>query len=96
MSNIGDDFWYGDFHDVETAEFGEEHGPCHTLDPKDHVYRHFQLMLSSAIFRKIAEETNKYAAQTAERRGQPEPDWVPTDETEVRAYFGLWILMGIN
>lgn len=96
LSDIGDDFWSSDLHDVEIAEFGEDHGPCHTLDPKDHVYRYFQLMLPSAIFGKIAEETNKYAAQTAESTGQPDPDWVPTDETEVRAYFGLWILMGIN
>lgn len=49
-------------------------------------------MLPSAIFGWIAEETNKYAAQTAERTGQPDPDWVPTYETEVRAYFGLLIL----
>lgn len=96
LSDIGDDFWSTDLHDVEIAEFGEDHGPCHTLDHKDHVYRYFQLMLPSAIFGKIAEETNKYAAQTAESTGQPDPDWVPTDETEVRACFGLWILMGIN
>ncbi|XP_062599180.1 piggyBac transposable element-derived protein 4-like [Saccostrea cucullata] len=53
-------------------------------------------MLPTAIFGKIAEEANRYAQQTAERTGQPDADWTPTNEREVKAYFGLWILMGIN
>lgn len=65
LNDNGDDFWSSDLHDVEIAEFGEEHGPCHTFDPKDHEYWYFQLMLPSAIIEKIAEETNKYLALTA-------------------------------
>ncbi|XP_061162704.1 uncharacterized protein LOC133171929 [Saccostrea echinata] len=53
-------------------------------------------MLPKTIFGKIAEETNRYAEQTAERTGQPDVHWTPTNEREVKAYFGLWILMGIN
>lgn len=37
LSDIGDDFWSKDLHDMEIAEFVEDRGPCHTLDLKYHV-----------------------------------------------------------
>lgn len=54
LSDIGDDFWSKDLHDMEIAEFVEDRGPCRTLNLKDHVYWYFELMLPSAKFRKIA------------------------------------------
>jgi hypothetical protein len=88
MSEIDDeDFWSPELHNVEIPVFEEEFGPSHQLSPLDHLYRYFLLMLPLTIFGQIAAETNRYAEQKTESMGHPDP--------EVKAYFGLWFMLGI-
>ena len=54
----------------------------------------FNLMFKDSNFDKIAEETNRYARQVMETK--PDPAWRETDAEEVKAFFALNILFGIN
>ena len=89
-------FWSSELHDIDISPFEEPYGPSHDLDPLDHILRYFYLMFPEDLFDKIAEETNRYAEQAAERAGAPDPSWTPTDPREMKAFIGLWMLMGIN
>ena len=58
--------------------------------------KYFTLFFSGEEFDRIADETNAYAALCARERGQADRHWTPTDGEEIRAFFGLSILMGVH
>lgn len=53
-------------------------------------------MLTEVFFERVSNETNRYAAQEFEKRGHRDADWIDTSPQEIKAYFGLHILMGTN
>ena len=90
------EFWSYDLHPVNVAPFTESVGPEHTLLPDDDVLKYFFCMISEEFFEIVAQETNRYAEQEMARRGSRDLVWHPTTEAEMRAFFGLNIIMGIN
>lgn len=94
----GPGFWSSELHPVSIAPFSEETGPSHDLTPNDNILKYFRihLMLSEDFFEKVSIETNSYAAQEFEKRGHRDADWFDTSPQEIKAYFGLHILMGTN
>lgn len=56
---------------------------------------YFSLFFEETMFQKIATETNLYAERCAEEH-TADNLWLPTDAAEMRAFFGLNILMGVN
>ena len=90
------EFWSYDLHPVNVAPFTESVGPEHTSLPDDDVLKYFFCMISEEFFEIVAQETNRYAEQEMARRGSRDPVWHPTTEAEIRAFFGLNIIMGIN
>lgn len=58
--------------------------------------KYFSLFFPDEEYDRIAAETNAYAALCARESGQDDKYWIPTDGEEIKAWFGLSILMGIN
>ena len=97
-SEISDpeDFWSSDLTPVCIASFDEDSGPNHELSPNDPILNYFYLMFSENFFDVIADETNRYAEQVFVKKGARDSDWTQTDAREMKAYIGLYILMGIH
>ena len=91
-----DDFWSSDLTPVCIASFDEDSGPNHELSPNDPILNYFYLMFSENFFDVIADETNRYAEQVFVKKGARDSDWTQTDAREMKAYIGLYILMGIH
>ena len=69
--------------------------PATDMKPVDVV----QLILDDEFFEEAVAETNRYASQCLEgisrkRRGMAE--WTPVDAAEMKKFFGLLFLMGLN
>lgn len=58
--------------------------------------KYFSLFFQDEVYDKIATETNAYASLCARESGQADKYWIPTDGEEMKAFFGLSILMGVN
>ena len=86
-----DDFWTDDLTDIDIPDFDETTGPNHDLDADTNILEYFFLMVPESFFDHIATETNRYAVQCG-----ADGEWTATDSREIKAYFGLHILMVIN
>ena len=53
-------------------------------------------MINEDFFETAAQETNRYAEQEMTRKGSRDSIWYPTTSPEMKAFFGLNIIMGIN
>ena len=53
----------------------------------------FQKHFDITLFKKMAEETNRYAPQKQETH--PDPTWTPTYTEEIKAFIGIHINMGL-
>ena len=88
------DAWVTQTSPVDVRPFTQPTGlavnvPNDPADPADL----FALFFTPEIVHSIVEETNRYAAQCLAAAGKS-TTWT-TDEQEIRAYFGFYILMGM-
>jgi hypothetical protein len=93
--------WSIQTHPVNVQQFTQSVGPNHDLEYDASALEYFYLLFDEARFEDIANETNRYAAakKEAKRRTRPtwdDPLWFPTTAQEVKAFFGMNILMGIH
>lgn len=92
----GPGFWSSELHLVSIALFSEETGPSHDLTSNDNILSYFFLMVLEDFFERVSKETNRYAAQEFKKGGHRDADWFDTSPQEIKAYFGLHILMSTN
>ena len=78
---------------LKIERFAEETGANITTDDHSQLALFHQLF-EEQTFQTIADQTNEYARQNIEQIN--DRAWVPTNATEMKAYFGLLILMGIH
>ena len=98
--------WTTNFGDVTVGPFEQDSGP--NLPENFDVsaatpLNYFELLFKPEMFREIVTHTNNYAVfKRDETRAQKnEPDyvdnmWVNTSVDEMRAFFGMNVIMGIN
>lgn len=91
--------WSANISNKELRQFSNEAGPIlpHSFDvalasPLDYMY----LMLDENIFHVLSEETNKYAEFLDIEAGKQNTKWSRTNVDEMKAYFGICMIMGIN
>ena len=77
-------------------DFTESSGPRHTLPSDACELDYFHLLFTPVMFERIVEETNRYAEQCQRDAAIRDNKWTPTTVREMRAYFGLNIMMGIH
>ena len=83
---------------IEIKQFDGETGPIITdFNPSvasqlDFFLRFFEVQ----TFHDLANQTNEYAHQKIALKQNGDTLWRETNETEIKAYFGLLILMGIQ
>ena len=75
-------------------EFCQTTGPRHNLDYNASPHKFFHLLFDNGWYEKIAVETNRYAAEQIKKKADPR--WHDVTAEEIRAYFGIQILMGIH
>uniref|UniRef100_A0A8C1SEW5 Pogo transposable element derived with ZNF domain b n=1 Tax=Cyprinus carpio TaxID=7962 RepID=A0A8C1SEW5_CYPCA len=76
-------------------EFMDSCGPQHIMTRNSDVLEYFQLLFPNILFEQIVFETNAYATYCCSL-GQGDPSWKPVSIEEVKGFFGLSILMGIQ
>ncbi|KAL1259794.1 hypothetical protein QQF64_010371 [Cirrhinus molitorella] len=76
-------------------EFVDSCGPQHIMARNNDVLDYFQLLFPDALFEQIVFETNTYATYRCSV-GQGDSSWKPVSIEEVKGFFGLSILMGIQ
>ena len=88
--------WSANTRRVVTAAFLEPTGICHNLPDNARLTDYFHLLWPEALWRTIADETNRYADQRIAASGQPDPRWSPTNPNEIRAFVAVNMMMGIK
>ena len=74
------------------AAFNEDVGPMPSVNPAISVLRLFQMFFTPALVATIVEQTNVYARLIL---GNARP-WREVSDSDIWAFFGFCILMGIN
>ncbi|KAK3735138.1 hypothetical protein QZH41_000008 [Actinostola sp. cb2023] len=88
--------WTADLSDFNLRQFSGQSGLLKDFgnDPKAEVF--FSAVFGEESFRLIVEETNRYARQKLVNKPQRLAKWRDVTVVEMKAYFGLCIMMGIN
>lgn len=82
--------------DEETVpEFTESCGPQHLMPKSSDVLDYFKLLFPDVLFEQIVYETNAYASYCC-AFGKADPTWIPVVSEEIKGFFGLCILMGLE
>jgi hypothetical protein len=81
---------------VVNEQFTQSPGPNHALPLDSNVLDYFLLLVRPGIFQSMVIETNRYAEQCQLAAGRQDNNWVPTTESEMRAYIGMNVVMGIH
>lgn len=76
-------------------EFMESCGPRHIMTRNHDVLDYFQVLFPDALFELIVCETNAYATYCCSS-GQGDTSWHPVSVQEIKGFFGLSILMGLQ
>lgn len=91
--------WSSQLRPVRVEHFTEETGPVFpdqfdrtTATPLDY----FSMMFSLNIIPQIVRHTNAYARWKMEQSGEQDTVWYDVTESEMQAYFGINIFMGLN
>lgn len=85
--------WSKQTRPLNIERFTQETGANITTDDHSQLAIFCQLF-EEQTFQTIADQTNEYARQKIEQSN--DRAWVPTTAVEIKAYFGLLILMGIH
>ena len=76
-------------------DFVDKAGPTSILSGDKREIDFFKLLFPENLFSLIANETNKHADQTQQRKGQNDNTWHQTDAKEIRAFIGMRIYMSV-
>jgi hypothetical protein len=86
--------WATNPQSLNVIPFDNPEGITKPLRGSKNVKHFFELMFSKKVWYHITKQTNLYAKQ----RGaiHPDPDWKPVTITELKAWVGCLIAMGLN
>ena len=84
--------WTSTMSEVNVAAFNEDVGPMPSVNPAISVLSLFQMFFTPALVATIVEQTNVYARLIL---GDARP-WRKVSDSDIWAFFGFCILMGIN
>ncbi|XP_061623109.1 piggyBac transposable element-derived protein 4-like [Phyllopteryx taeniolatus] len=90
------DFWGEPDQVISIETFGASSGPQHSLGDDAEPRDYFRILFPDSLFEHMVEQTNNNALYRQRRNGKTDPHWHPTHDSEMRAYVGLNILMGVN
>ena len=77
--------------------FTANYGPTFNLESIDREIDYFKKFMPTSLIKLAVEETNKYAEfHQRHIAKKTNVHWLPTTLTELRAYFGLLIMMGVD
>ena len=79
-----------------SAPFSDSHGLKIPVPIEAKAIDFLGLLFGEPVFDLIVEETNRYARQKLARSAARLAKWTDVNKQELKAYFGLCIIMGIN
>ena len=88
--------WSRDLHAFDIEPFSGSHGLKVPVPVEAKAVDFFGLLFGEPVFDLIVEETNRYARQKLARSAARLAKWTDVNKRELKAYFGLCIIMGIN
>ncbi|KAK3747127.1 hypothetical protein QZH41_004407 [Actinostola sp. cb2023] len=88
-----DEEWSSDLHHFDTEPFQGPEGLTTDITQDAKAVNYFSLIFDENILSHIANETNKYARMKLANTTQL---WQDVTVREIKAYFGIYLIMGIN
>lgn len=83
--------------DEFTHDFrGPTPGPVHNLSEDSPVVDFFHLFFDQHFFEYLVFQTNLYAEQQQNSKGTRDPHWAETTAEEMKAFFGIHIIMALQ
>ena len=79
-----------------SAPFSDSHGLKIPVPIEAKAVDFLGLLFGEPVFDLIVEETNRYARQKLARSAARLAKWTDVNKRELKAYFGLCIIIGIN
>ncbi|KAK1154800.1 hypothetical protein AOXY_G28351 [Acipenser oxyrinchus oxyrinchus] len=89
-------FWGEPSQPVTVEQFTSRCGPQHSLGPEADALDYFNLLFPDSLVHHLVEQTNAHARLLQQERSLPDEEWHPTSASEMRAFIGLTILMGLQ
>ena len=88
--------WSRDLHAFDIEPFSGSHGLKVPVPVEAKAVDFFGLLFGEPVFDLIVEETNCCARQKLARSAARLAKWIDVNKRELKAYFGLCIIMGID
>ena len=96
MTTSDEPEWSRDLHAFDIEPFSGSRGLKVPVPVEAKAVDFFGLLFGEPVFDLIVEETNRYARQKLARSAARLAKWTDVNKRELKAYFGLCIIMGIN
>ena len=87
--------WTNTLNFKELEKYENLSGPKHSLPVGSSEKDFLELFVTNDCYKKVVEETNKYAALSQRRAGTVDNNWEDTNAEEIQAYIGILIYMGL-
>ncbi|KAL9978523.1 hypothetical protein ACROYT_G016049 [Oculina patagonica] len=88
--------WTANLSNIAAGEFSARSGIVVDVGDEPKADDFFTLMFGEDLFDKIVEETNRYARQKLADNQQRLAKWRDITKPELKAYFGICVIMGLN
>lgn len=88
--------WSDELSNFEIPEFSGQPGIKVDLADDAEAKHYFFKLFGDDLFDLIVLETNRYARQTLANKPNQLAKWVDVTRAEMKAYFGLCVIMGLN
>ena len=95
---MDDETWSENLNGFTLPKFSCFSGLCIAIDKEAKLDEYFLQIFSEEILDQLVQETNRYARQSSEsnERRRVSLAWRDVTKQELKAFFGISIIMGIN
>ena len=93
---LEEEWWTAELGDIDVNTFTAQSGRSIDVGPDPKADNFFTFMFGEDLFEKIFLETNRYARQKFADNEQRLGRWQDVNRDEMKAYFGVCVIMGIN
>ena len=92
----GKEDWSDNLEFVIVEDFNKPTGPTTVLPATATSGDFLNLVFPEDLIQHIVDETNRNARQKQQQSGTVDKDWMPVNSSDIRAFFAIWFIQGIN
>ena len=92
----GEEDWSDDLDFVIVEDFNKPTGPTTVLPATATAGDFLNLVFPEDLIQLIVDETNRNARQKQQQSGTVDKDWMPVNNSDIKAFFAIRFIQGIN